>query len=215
MPSHDVESELREIAAQVLDLPLLDKLATSERVSRVADAFLGTSKTSADADESGVPTDEAMAIDLLDEESKRFKGAMTWWIAPHNLALNQAALAWNLWTFTILPLFADRRAYDAKNNGIVIRPSWRPFSSTNFRDLDLVLAKKILGQMRTFPTVQETVRRELEWIESKFSIRIPEGIQEKILKDILAVANRRWGVNQLRVKNRLIPLDGSPPKDVA
>ena len=125
-------------------------------------------------------------------------------------------MGYNFWRFSILPYFPKRKAYREDLAGIVIHPIWHPDTKApdHLRTLDVEQAKKLIAYARQAPTVQETVRLELAWMETTFSIRIPEAIQGKILKDTLATAKRRWGVDRLRVKDRLLPLDGSAPRDL-
>jgi hypothetical protein len=135
------------------------------------------------------------------------KARSAWWLPPRNVVLNHALLGgFNLWRFTILPHFPERRAYSEKLGGIVIHPIWRPIGDKTGK-LDLASAERMVAGMRSSPTVQDDVRKEIDWIEKKFSIRVPETIVAKLVKDALPTAKRRWNVDRLRVKDRLIPLD--------
>lgn len=165
---------------------------------------------------SGDPNSEEAAIDYLDSSTERLpKRQAAWWLPPHNLALNQTLLGgYNLWRFTILPLFPKNKAYNERLQGIVIHPSWWSVDRRTLTGMDLDLAKKLVGAMNQAPTVQEDVRREMAWIEREFSIVIPEAVQAKIIKDALPTAKRRWSVDRLRLKDRLVPLDGGPVKDL-
>jgi hypothetical protein len=154
------------------------------------------------------------AIAYLDAEMERLPKKAAWWLPPRNFLINQALLGYNFWRFTVLPLFPKKTAYREDLAGFVIHPTWRPASDQFVRDLDPQLAQKLVGHARQAATIQETVRLELAWIEREFSIRIPEDLQGKVIKDALPTAKRRWGVDRLRIKNRLIPLDGSAPQDL-
>ena len=79
---------------------------------------------------------------------------------------------------------------------------------------DLKLAEKLVSIMQRSHTVQETVRRELDWIEREFQVEVPSNIRSQMEKEALIMARRRWGVNRLRLKNRLIPWGGRKPRDI-
>lgn len=144
---------------------------------------------------------------LLTELEAMPKSAGAWWMPPRNVVLNQTLLGgFNLWRFTVLPLFPERRAYSEKLGGLVIHPIWRPLGSQTI-ELTLETAKKLVGGMRKSPTIQDDVRKEIDWIEKKFAVRVPETIVSKLVKDAIPTAKRRWNVDRLRVKDRLIPLD--------
>lgn len=157
--------------------------------------------------------DEKAASKFMDENFEQLDRG--WWIPPHNLHVNQTFLGvCNLWVFTILPMFPKKKAYSEKLKGIVIHPTWHPTQDADF-DLTENYAKRIYVAAKNSPTVQETVRKELAWIETEFQIRIPDSIQAKLVKDALPTAIRRRSANRLRTKDRLIPLDGSKPRDLS
>jgi len=197
--------ELGSIAQGLANLP--EALDLSEQVV-VASYHLAEQSPEEEADP------ESEAITYLDSQMERLPKKRAWWMPPRNFLINQALMGYNFWQFTILPLFPQRMAYREDLAGIVIHPSWRPASDHLVRDLDPEIAQKLVTHARTASTVQETARQELDWIERTFSIRIPNDIQGKIVKDALPSAKRRWGVDHLRIKNRLIPLDGSAPRDL-
>ena len=151
--------------------------------------------------------------DILDQELEAFRKGHGWWLPPHNLGVNEALMGVNLWRFTILPLFPKKKAYSEEHNGIVIHPIWTSLGNDTY-DLTPELAKKMIAAARKQPTIQEDVRKELKWMETYFKIRIPESIKSSLLKEALKTASRRWSIDRLRVKDRLIPLDGSKPRDL-
>lgn len=210
MDLKQAHAELRDIARELSNVPLPEALDLSGRVlsASLHLANLGPE----DGEEEADP--EKAATAYLDTEAEPFPKKRGWWLPPRNFGLNQALMGYNFWRFTILPLFPKKRAYNEQLQGIVIHPIWTPAADQLIRDFDLETAKKVVGLMRKSPTVQDDVRHELAWMEREFSIRIPEAIQAKILKDALTMAKRRWGVDRLRVKDQLIPLDGSAPRDL-
>ena len=159
---------------------------------------------------------ERLGMEYLQDKLEPFKKKDGMWLPPHNFGLNQALMGWNLWVFTILPLFPRKKAYNAEYNGIVIHPNWSPMKGDRlFPEMDLELAQKLVSIMQRASTVQETVRKELDWIEREFKIDIPSSIRSRLEKEALPTARRRWGVDRLRMKDRLIPLDGSKPRDLS
>lgn len=150
-------------------------------------------------------------------------GKNAWWKPPHNLALNFALMGANFWSFTILPFAWKRKAYRADLGGIVIQPIWSSVDDgrgvgvmdmSGFYNLTPEIAEKIVSVITRAPTIHETVTKELKAIEQVFGIDIPNGVRSKLILEATKVAKRRWGVNRMRVKNRLIPLDGSKPRDL-
>jgi hypothetical protein len=204
MDFKQAQAELGALAGELAQLPLPGALDLSRRV-------LATKFHMAEGDEK---SDEKAAQTYLDTSCERMPRKAAWWVPPHNLLLNQTLMGrFNAWRFTILPFFAKATAYKEALGGIVIHPIWVPADDRLF-DLDEEMAKRMVGAMRKAATIQEDARQELAWMEHQFSIRIPDAIKAKVLKDTLAAAKRRWGVDRLRVKDRLIPLDGSAPRDL-
>jgi len=158
--------------------------------------------------------EDSASAALFDEKLERFPKGSAWWSSPQNMAINRAMVAWNFWRFTILPMFPAKRAYREDLNGIVIRPAWRPVSDQNVALMTLELAEKLVGHVKSSPTLQATVEKELSWIERTFGIKVPAGVRASLAKDSLKAAKRRWNANQLRLKDRLIPLDGGKPRDL-
>jgi hypothetical protein len=163
---------------------------------------------------------EAEAKEILNREMEPLKRGF--WMPPHNIALNFALMGANLWTFTILPLFWKKKSYRADLNGIVIHPAWRsvnhdrlgPMSMSGFEYLTPAVAESLVAGFKRVETIPDTVKKEIRLIEQAFGIDVPSNISSQLVADSIKVAKRRWGVNTLKVKDRLIPLDGSKPRDL-
>ncbi len=140
------------------------------------------------------------------------KGA--WWSPGHNLAIHRGKEAWSFWSFTLLPSFATKRAYRDDLGGIVIRPTWRLAADRQALEMASKTASTLIENMRAWPTLKETIHREVSWINDTFGVRIPDIITTKLVEGVDEQAQRRWGVNRLRVPERLIPLDGAAPRDL-
>jgi hypothetical protein len=145
------------------------------------------------------------------------------WMPPHNLALNFALMGANLWRFTILPYGWQRTGYRQSLNGIIIHPIWtsvgdgRALGTMNmsgFSYLTMDVAKKLVAAFKDIETIPETVKKELVLLEKHFNIEIPGNVEGPLIVESVKVAKRRWNVDRMRVKNRLIPLDGSKPRDL-
>ena len=210
MDLKQAHAELSDLAQQLAQVPIPEALELSHQILVTAKVLAEQAPVRVAQEES---EDAAVEI-FLDTELERFPKDAAWWLPPHNIALNQTLLGgYNLWRFSILPHFPKRSAYREDLQGIVIHPIWQPLDNRTM-DVTADVAKRILAAMHSGPTVQEDVRKELAWMETQFSLRIPEAIQAKLIKDALPTARRRWGINRLRVKNRLVPLDGSKPYDL-
>ncbi len=210
MQLRDLRAELVLLAEHLVRVPSKNSLNQASRLIQASQELAGLSRQAVGEDE-GNP--EQLAREYLNDKLELFKKGHCWWLPPHNLALNMALLNWNLWRFTILPLFPKKKAYREDLKGIVIHPSWVPLKE-DFKVLTLNLAERVVAAMQQEPTVQETVRKELDWIEREFSLQIPSTVRSQLEKETLVTARRRWGVDHLRLKNRLIPLDGSKARDL-
>jgi hypothetical protein len=155
-----------------------------------------------------------------------------WWDPPHNYCINSALMGLNTWQFHILPRMRQPLHYppslgmskeetdNLQPDGIIIDPGWWPTTSSDPTNGDTVdhsvkvaeiLAKFAKGQ----PSVQQTVKNELTWLEGKYKVMIPPAIEASLIKDALKVATRRWGVNRLRTKKILVPFDGSKAQEMS
>lgn len=157
------------------------------------------------------PTPEQKLQAMLEPLSKN-----GYWKPPHNMAINFAIFGTNLWYFTLLPLFWQKRAYRSDLGGIVIHPIWAPFENGEYRHGELTERNigKVLQLIEKQGTVQDSIKRELRLLEQFFKIQIPPGIEQNLLKDSLKVAKRRWGVDRMKIKNTLVPLDGGKPRNL-
>lgn len=168
-------------------------------------------------------TEEQAAEDYIQQHLTKTQKGNGLWKPPHNLLLNRALMGYNLWVFTILPFGGAKRAYREDLNGLVIQPIWTSLSQgrtlgsldmSGFSHLDIDTAEKLVQVINDADTISQTVAQELRAIETANGIKIPSTIEAVLMKDALPTAARRWGVDRLRVKKRLIPLDGSKPRDL-
>lgn len=151
-------------------------------------------------------------------------GGNGYWAEPHNVVVNFSLQGANLWAFSILPMSWQRMGHPADLGGIVIKPSWSPVGKGNalgisgsdgYHKLTDTWVDAILKGIPQVRTIQDSVQLDLMKLERHFQIEIPVGIKTKIIGDSLATAKRRWGANMLKTKARLIPLDGSPSRDLS
>lgn len=145
------------------------------------------------------------------------------WDPQRAWALNFAFMGPNIWRYTLFP-FGLARGYRKDLNGLVVHQTWKPVDargdlgykdSSGFTYLDVATAKKIVSAIQLGPTLEDVVRTELSAIENQFEIKIPLSISNALVKEAPKVAARRWSANKMRIKDRLIPLDGSAPRDLA
>jgi len=178
----------------------------------------------AEEEESSYQAMEAYLNANLSRFAKDKQGA--WWDPPRNYVINSAIMGLNTWRFGILPMFAEKMAYRPANpereqlEGLVIDPSWKPTGSSdptggNTVDHSLKVAEILTKYTKGQPSVQDTVKNELRWVESKFGVKIPSSVEASLVKDAAKVATRRWGVNRLRTKKILVPFDGSKAQELS
>lgn len=157
----------------------------------------------------------ARAERIFNDALKKTKKGSAWWDPPHNFLINMTLMgSLNAWVFTLLPMFASKSAYRPKTDrlpeGLVIDPNWT--THPGMKD-SLPATEKVvdimLREAKSAPTLQQTAQHELNWVESKFGVQIPSGVQSALISDVLKVAERRWGVDRLRRKKILVPFDGS------
>ncbi len=140
-------------------------------------------------------------------------GANAWWVPPRNLVAHKGCGGWSFWSFTLLPSFAVKRAFREDLGGIVIRPAWRP-SDKDVPDMSVRLACDISQKMEEFPTLSETVYREMAWIEDTFGVKVPNRIVSGFVRAVDKQARETWGASRLEIRERLVPLDGGPSRDI-
>jgi len=148
-----------------------------------------------------------------------------WWDPPHNFVINSALMGLNTWQFGILPMFAAKTAYRPADpergmpEGIVIDPSWHPAQDDptggDTVDHSVKNAEVLMKYAKGQPTVLETVKLELNWVEKKFGVKIPSDIEGTLIREAPKVAARRWGINRLRTKKVLVPFDGSKAQELS
>jgi hypothetical protein len=130
--------------------------------------------------------------------------------------LNQALMGMNLW------VFGYRIGYRKDLDGLTVRPTWHSVESgqslghmnmSGFRYIDMDIAKKVVKLITTRPSIETTVKGEIERAEQKFDMTVPSAIASKLVKDAVKVAERRWGAKGA-VKTKLYPFDGSKPRNL-
>jgi hypothetical protein len=190
-----------ELAEQIATLDIPGTLRCAARVADVAD-HLHSLVGNAPGDTTRFETElESLA-----------KGA--WWVPGRNLVAHRGNAAWSFWSFTLLPLYASKTAYRDDLGGIVIRPLWRLAADQNAPEMTAKLAATAIENMRGWPTLEATARKELAWIETSFGIKIPESIVAGLVGVVDKQAHLRWGLNRLQLKDRLIPLDGALAREL-
>lgn len=169
--------------------------------------------------------EEDQARALLQSELEALPKRHALWKPPHNLLLNFALMGLNLWYFRVLPMFWQRNGYRTSRGteGIVIHPSWESTGSgravghmdmSGFFHLDMDIAEKLIRAVKSSKPIPVTVAEELKDLETHFGISIPSSIKSEIVRQSVAMAKRRWGVDRLKMRDRFIPLDGSKPWDL-
>jgi len=173
----------------------------------------------------GEPDPELDAFnEFMDTNFILFKskgGRRGWWLPAHNLGINEPLTrGLNLWVFSILPTFPEKKAYipegtdpQSEPAGIVIRPMWHPYPGNKGDDVDRTEAnaRTLLKMAQQAEPVGQSVQKQLKWIESKFGIKIPNSIKAKISREAPKMAARRWSVNRVKTNDTFVPLDGRKP----
>lgn len=193
--------DILDLAQQIADLDIPGTLRCAATVADIADHFQKMAG-------------EAPGDVTLFETELRPLGKGAWWCPGRNLVAHRGRTAWSFWSFTLLPPFASKRAYRDDLGGLVVRPVWRLATDRLVPELTSKVASTTIEQMRAWPTLEETGRRELAWIEGTFGVLIPEGTKTTLLRVVDGQAHLRWRLNRLEVKDKLIPLDGGAARDL-
>lgn len=148
-------------------------------------------------------------VAFLDANLDRFETAAdpTWWKAPHNLAIRQTGELWKLWRFSILP---TKVVYLSKEKALVVKPHWTTAMWGETIPSSMVDIGMLVATMRTYPTIRESVRKELDWIEKTFHIQVPTQVETNLLDHALFAARTYMGTDAHLVPMRVVPLDGTP-----
>ncbi len=143
-------------------------------------------------------------------------GKNGYWKPPHNVAVNFALFGTNLWYFTILPLFWTKKSYREDLGGIVIHPIWISYKGgeLGYNSLTEKNIQQLMGIIQKAPSIHDAVKGELHQIEQHFHIEVPQTLKAKIISESDKVAKRRWGVDRMKVRDTLVPLDGGKPRNL-
>jgi len=211
----DLQVELRHLMAYCEGPELPSREQLSLKLTHLADEVEG--RTAMGYDEPD--PEEQIAEDYIRENMTPFKKGRALWIPPHSIALNQTLMGtWNLWQFTLLPLFPGKQSWSSgkyRPEGLITQASWRSYQGMrdSFNITKLDLAKKIVNLIKGAETVGDSATQDMKWVESKFGVDVSPDIKAKLIREAPKMAARRWGVNALRLKKRLYPNDGSKPLD--
>jgi hypothetical protein len=158
---------------------------------------------------------------MLNEHLKPLK-KHGWWDPGHNFVINWALMGLNTWRFMITAHFAHHsqahvyREADPKHGtpeGLILDPSWRPIGNNTYPESAKVV-EALIKLLKEQPTIQETIRQEIAWIDTKYGIKVPSALESNLLSTMPKVAQRRWGTDGLRRKKMFFPLDGSKPREM-
>ena len=158
-------------------------------------------------------------VAYMDANAVPFPKGTAWWIPGHNFAINVTMMGRvNLWQYTILPLFAEKskdrvyRSAGGTGEGLVVHPSWiQHHKFAGAYPTIPELAERMIAFAASTPTVSESVKSELKWVETKYHFAVPMEIKTRLMMDAPKTAVRRWGVNRLKLKDIFIPFDGTKP----
>lgn len=156
-------------------------------------------------------------VAYLDANLVKFPKKSGWWLPAHNLGINMTMLGGlNLWVFSALPMFPDKRTYIPEGSqGPVVEPAglrlsfnWSPhpqFQNKNF-PATLETAGKLVDLIQKQPTVGEIVKKEMKWVETHFGIALPVTVESPYVLQAAKIAARRW--DQVKTPDTFVPLDG-------
>jgi hypothetical protein len=163
------------------------------------------------------PDPEDVAVAWLNENATPVtqKGKTYWWFKPHNLMLNRALFAWNLWHFTSTPVFRkttvvrDRETQEPK--GLLLRLSWVPASNHDFRSMNLELAKKIHSLASQQKAIPQSISKEVMAAAEKDGGVDVGKILGRLLPQVEKIALRRIGMKG-EAPLEIWPIDGGKPE---
>lgn len=155
-------------------------------------------------------------LEYLNQNATKFRKGHAWWVPPHNMAINTALMEMNFWYFTVEPNFA--RGYMPASSrlpeGIVIDPHWSSYKDRGWGHTKEA-AETAIKTAKSMKTVADSVRGDLKEMETKAGVNFPDSIVSKIISDSLKIAERRWGIDNLRRRRILIPFDGSKAMELS
>lgn len=164
-------------------------------------------------------------VDELEKEREAVKEALSkppwvalkakgfsqaWWIPEFCFVLNQAAMNWNYWQFSIQPFRSDKTMLHKNPDGVGIDFKWNSINQgSGPHDMTMDQLKKVERIAQNQPTIEEFVKSQLALFEGHFNVQIPDNVKSQIIADAKKAAPRRWSVNRLRTKVMVYPFDGS------
>lgn len=201
MDPKTASKEIHKLAEQVADLDIPGTLRCAARIVDAADHIRSLA---------GDAPGDASSF----EAKLQPLGKSAWWVPDRNLVAHRGKEAWSFWSFTLLPVYANKRGFREDLGSIVLRPVWRLATDLDVPEMTTKIATRTIERMRLYPTLQDTAQREMAWIDQTFGVKVPDKIATALVCAVGKQARLRWGVNRLLLKDRLIPLDGGKARDL-
>lgn len=153
------------------------------------------------------PTQFDLGQQYLAQNAVRFPASRSdWWLPAHNLGIKVSGKAMSLWVFTILPPNVQD-IYLADMDSIALRPSWKPHPKhPGALPATEGNVRQSLTMAKVRPTVGETIKAELKWIENHFGIAVPADIEARLVQSASKLAAKQWGLPRAQVHDVVLSL---------
>jgi len=154
-----------------------------------------------------------------------------YWIPDHCVAVNYTLMGTlNLWRYSLMTsgsrvggmikMYQAPKESSSTNlrypEGIIVCPGWVLFSYQGQDSFEaspetIAALAKVVKNMQS---VKIMTSKELDLLEQKAHVQIPDHIRSKLITDAPKLAVRRAGVDRLRVPNTFFYFDGRKPVDI-
>lgn len=143
-------------------------------------------------------------IGYMDNNTVRFPAGPTgWWLPAHNLAVRLIRGTVIVMKYQIVGGSDLDLTYTSGDDGrrptLTLAPMWwkHPRFGGNYPPT-ATLAQKLVGLMVHEPTVMNTVRDEMQWVNDMFNTTVPPGIVTKLSMGAIKNAIIRWNTAKIR-----------------
>lgn len=202
-PDHFIQS-IRDQAARGRTL--------SEAQLKAVRLILYRNSMKSEADTFRVASGDPMSdfIQYMDSNAVRFPvGPIGWWLPAHNMAVRLIRGTVIVMKYQIFSGSDLGLIYTSGDNGrrptLTLAPMWwkHPRFGGNYPPT-ATRAQKLVGLMAHEPAVMNTVRDEMQWVNSMFNITVPLGIVTKLSMGAIKNAIVRW--NTVKIRYVTIPM---------
>jgi len=157
----------------------------------------------------GVDTHLRDFIDYMENNAIGFStGLLGWWLPAHNMAVRLTktnkviVLKYHMIPDETSPKQAYSPGVGQSGPMLTVAPMWRRHPKyTGLYAPTEVLAKKLVGLMSREPTIPNTVKAEMQWVNDMFDVIIPASIVTQLSMKAVKNAISRWYVPGIKFQD--------------